>query len=277
MLLRLPFARWGGKSPDQRSGPIAAGRPGPGGGKTNRQTMFQAAKPKSTFSLALNTIEVTYHATARKVREKHGNAVLSILISLVQSVLFVAAFYGIFAIMGVRSVGIRGDFLLYLMTGVFAFLTHIQTIRQIMGTESSTSGMMQHAPMNTLISLLSGAFSILYIKLLSLFFILMLLHTVFNPISIHYWPGALAMFFLAWGTGCVLGLVFYAAKPWIPDLIGIISMVYIRLNMIASGKMFVANTMPTAILEWFDWNPLFHIIDQARGFVFVNYFPNYSN
>lgn len=239
--------------------------------------MFQVSKPKSTVSLALSTVEVTYHATARKVREKHGNAVLSILISVVQSALFVAAFYAIFFVMGARAAGIRGDFLLYLMTGVFAFLTHIQTIRQVMGSEGSAAGMMQHAPMNTLISLLSSALSILYIKTLSLIFLLTLLHTVFNPLTFYFWPGALAMFFLAWASGAVLGVVFYAAKPWIPDLVNILSMVYIRLNMIASGKMFVANAMPTMILEWFDWNPLFHIIDQARGFTFVNYFPNYTN
>ena len=47
--------------------------------------------------------------------------------------------------------------------------------------------------------------------------------------------------------------------------------------MIASGKMFVANTMPTFLLSMFDWNPLFHIIDQTRGFVFINYVPRNSN
>jgi ABC-type polysaccharide/polyol phosphate export permease len=27
----------------------------------------------------------------------------------------------------------------------------------------------------------------------------------------------------------------------------------------------------------FIWNPLFHIIDQARGFVFINYNPHYTS
>lgn len=47
--------------------------------------------------------------------------------------------------------------------------------------------------------------------------------------------------------------------------------------MIASGKMFVANTLPPSILVTFDWNPLFHTIDQARGYTFINYFPNNSS
>lgn len=41
--------------------------------------------------------------------------------------------------------------------------------------------------------------------------------------------------------------------------------------MIASGKMFVANTLPNFMLAMFDWNPLLYTIDQARGFAFINY------
>ena len=43
--------------------------------------------------------------------------------------------------------------------------------------------------------------------------------------------------------------------------------------MFASGKMFVANTLPASMVAMFDWNPLFHIIDQGRGFLFINYTP----
>ena len=54
-------------------------------------------------------------------------------------------------------------------------------------------------------------------------------------------------------------------------------MIYMRANMIASGKMFVANNMPTYMLDMFNWNPLFHTIDQGRGFIFLNYNPHYSS
>ena len=239
--------------------------------------MFEASKPKSTFSLVASMITLTYHATARKVRQAHGNALVSILLSMAQGLLFVAAFYAIFAITGQRAAAIRGDFLLYLVTGIFAYLTHITVIRNMMSADQASSPMMQHAPMNTMVSLLSAAFSALYIKLLSLGAILLVLHTMFQPLEFYYWPGAFLMFILAWASGVALGLVFYALSPWMPDLINILQMIYIRANMIASGKMFVANMLPTAIIAFFDWNPLFHIIDQARGFVFVNYFPHYTN
>ena len=31
------------------------------------------------------------------------------------------------------------------------------------------------------------------------------------------------------------------------------------------------------MLDMFTWNPLFHVIDQCRGFVFRNYFPRNTN
>ncbi len=245
------------------------------------RAMFEASKPKSTASLVGNMITLTYHATVRKVRQTHGNALVSILLSITQGItqgiLFIAAFYAIFAITGQRAAAIRGDFMLYLVTGVFSYLTHITAVRNIMQSEKATSPMMQHAPMNTLIALLSAAFAALYINLLSLGAILLILHTLFTPLELHYWPGALLMFILAWGSGVAIGMVFYALNPWMPDVISMIQMIYIRANMIASGKMFVANMLPTSLIAFFDWNPLFHIIDQMRGFSFVNYFPHYTN
>jgi len=41
--------------------------------------------------------------------------------------------------------------------------------------------------------------------------------------------------------------------------------------------MFVANAMPGHILVYLTWNPLFHTIDQARDFAFINYNPHFSS
>jgi ABC-type polysaccharide/polyol phosphate export permease len=239
--------------------------------------MFQAARPTSTGALLFGLAEVTYHATVRKVRKTHGNAVLAIGMSLMQSVLFVAAFYLMFNVLGTRSAAIRGDFMLYLLSGIFLYLVHIQALQGVMGSETSTSVMMQHAPMNTLVAILSSALSVLYVKTISILVILFVLHTLIEPVEFHDWSGAMMMYLLAWGSGCALGLILMAAKPWAPDVVKIIQMIYVRANMIASGKMFVANMMPGFMINMFDWNPLFHIIDQARGFTFVNYFPHHTN
>ena len=98
-----------------------------------------------------------------------------------------------------------------------------------------------------------------------------------SPFEIKEPINCLGMVVLAWMSGIAVGLVFMAAKPWAPGPIGLLSMVYQRANMVASGKMFVANSLPPFMLSMFDWNPLFHIIDQTRGFAFVNYTPHNSS
>jgi ABC-type polysaccharide/polyol phosphate export permease len=107
--------------------------------------------------------------------------------------------------------------------------------------------------------------------------VLYVYHAAFQPITIHDPLGMMGMLLLAWGSGVGIGMMMQAAKPWQPDAVGIITQLYQRANMIASGKMFVANTMPTSKISLFDWNPLFHIIDQGRGYIFLNYHPHYSN
>jgi ABC-type polysaccharide/polyol phosphate export permease len=239
--------------------------------------MFETRRPTSNWVLLFNLMEVTYHTAVRKVRRGHRNAIVAIGMSVLQSLLFVAAFYLMFSILGARQIAIRGDFILYLLSGIFLYLVHIQALQRVMGSESSTSPLMQHALMNTLVAILSSAIAILYVKTISLLVILFLMHTIIQPVVIHDWHGALLLYLLAWGSGAGIGLMLMAMRPWAPDIISIVQMVYVRANMIASGKMFVANMLPGFMIALFDWNPLFHIIDQMRGAVFVNYVPHFTN
>jgi ABC-type polysaccharide/polyol phosphate export permease len=213
--------------------------------------------------------ELIYHSTVRSVRKQHGNAFMAIAMNMLQAVVFVLAFYAMFSILGMRGAALRGDFLLYIMSGIFLYLTHAKALGAVAGSEGPASPMMQHAPMTTIVAILSAALGALYIQVLSLFVILFIYHVAFVPISIEQPIEAFGMLLLAWFTGCALGMVLLA--------VSIFSTVYQRANMIASGKMFVANMLPSSMLAMFDWNPLFHTIDQARGYAFLNYYPRYSS
>ncbi|WP_435230540.1 ABC transporter permease [Pseudopelagicola sp. nBUS_20] len=239
--------------------------------------MFQQSVPKTTLESAISTSELIYHSVVRNVRKTHGNAVLSILINMVQAVTFVIAFYVMFTVLGLRSAGLRGDFLVYIMSGIFLFMTHTKTMSAVVKSEGPSSPMMKHAPMNTIISIIASALSALYIQVLTLVAVLFLYHATISKISIDDPIGAFNMLMLAWFSGIAVGVVFLALKPWFPTFTSIGSTVYQRANMIASGKMFVANTLPSFMLAMFDWNPLFHCIDQTRGFAFINYFPRNSS
>lgn len=239
--------------------------------------MFETRRKKTKTSSASGLLELIYHATVREIRKDHGHAVVGLLLNIVQTLIFIGAFYALFAIMRVRPTGIRGDFLLFIMSGVFLFMVHIKTIGSVFGAEGPASAMMKHAPMNTIIAISSKALSSLYLQILSMLVLLFFYHSLLNPISIHDPVGAMGMLLLAWSTGVGVGMVLLAAKPWNPSAVGIVSTVIQRANMVASGKMVVANMLGFGGLYIFGWNPLYHAIDQARGFVFANYFPRFTS
>ncbi len=239
---------------------------------------FQPTRqPRTAFGVVLNIAELIYHSIVRSVRKTHNNAFMAIGMNIMQAIIFVMAFYIMFSILGLRGTAIRGDFLIYIMSGIFLYMTHTKSMGAVLGSEGPASPMMQHAPMNTVIAITSAALGALYIQVLSLLLILFVYHVAFTPFEIEQPFQAFGMLLLAWFTGAALGLVLLALKPWLPGFVSLFSTIYQRANMIASGKMFVANTLPGFMLAMFDWNPLFHTIDQSRGFVFINYNPRYSS
>jgi ABC-type polysaccharide/polyol phosphate export permease len=239
--------------------------------------MFQSRSTSKSFLASAFTIfELTYHGVVRSVRKSHGNALMSILTNMLQEAIFVLAFFAMFEILGLRRTAVRGDFLLYIMSGIFLYMTHTKTMGAVAGAEGPASPMMQHAPMNTIIAILSAAFGALYVQTLSLIAILFIYYTIV-PFEIENAAAAYGMILISWLYGIALGMVFLAIKPWNPGVVSIMSTVYQRANMIASGKMFLANSLPGYMRDMFDWNPLFHLIDQCRGFTFLNYDPHYSS
>lgn len=229
-------------------------------------------KTGSAFGLA----ERIFHSTVREIRQSHGHAVIGLLLNILQSIVFVVAFFALFAIMRTRPVGIRGDFMMFIMSGVFLFMVHVKAIGAVAGADGPTSGIMKHAPMNTVVTISAAALGSLYIQILSMIVLLFLYDVLWAPIEIADPVGAMGMILLAWSSGVGIGMVLLAARPWSPTIIGLVSKVIMRINMVASGKMVVANTLGYTGLYIFGWNPLFHSIDQTRGYVFENYSPHFT-
>ena len=238
--------------------------------------MFRTEVRKTPANSALAMLELIFHASVRHVRKSHGNAVIGLLMNIFQTVLLTAVFFFMFDVLGMRGNAIRGDFLLYVMSGIFMFMTHAKAIAAVTSADGPTSAMMKHSPMNPIISIAAAALGTLYTQTLSATLVLYFYHAIWHPITIFDPVGTFGMFLLSWISGVAVGMIFKAATPWQPDVVGIVSQIYQRANMIASGKMFVANAAPH-ILHFFDWNPLFHTIDQGRGYIFLNYNPHYSN
>lgn len=239
--------------------------------------MFQTRQSTSRIATAFRLLELIYHSIVREIRKDHRYAVIGLLMNMMQTIVFVVAFFFMFSILGLRGTAIRGDFLLFIMSGIFLFLTHTKSMSAVLKAEGPASAMMKHTPMNPVISITASAIAALYIQVLSMIFVIYLYHAIMGPITIFKPFAAFAMVLLAWFTGVAVGIVFLAIRPWSPGIVAIASTIYARMNMIASGKMFVANALPGYMLALFDWNPLFHCIDQSRGFTFVNYSPHYTS
>lgn len=236
--------------------------------------MFKQRQNRNMFQAAFTTLALIYHQTVYNLRTEHRNAVVGLLLTMVQSALFVVVFLAMYALIGLKSSPIRGDFLLYIMSGIFVFMLHVQTVGAIAASHSISSGIIKHEPLNAAVLISGAALAVLYRQTIGCIVILSLYHLAFQEISIYDPLGAGALFLLSWFSGCCVGLVFLGIRPWSPQACKVLTTLYQRVNMFASGKFFVANTLPGFILPWFAWNPLFHLIDQERGFLFINYSPH---
>jgi ABC-type polysaccharide/polyol phosphate export permease len=239
--------------------------------------MFQATRKPNTQRTVVGMAELIYHTTVHNIRKSHRNALAGLAMNLVQTLIMIAAFYFMFTLLGVRRQAIRGDFMLYLMSGIFMFMAHTKAMAEVVRADGPTSTMMNHAPLNTIVTIGAAALGSLYLQLLSIAVILFMYDVLWHPLIIDDPAGAMGMLLLSWFTGVGVGIIFLSAKPWFPEGVVIASAIYARVNMIASGKMFVANTLPTYLLHIFNWNPLFHTIDQGRGYIFINYYPHFSS
>ena len=241
------------------------------------QNMFANEQKQSLGRSAYKIADLIFHNTVRSVRRGHRDALFAILSSIMQNLIMIVAFFLFMDLIGLRRTAVRGDYLLYIMSGIFVFMLHIKSVSAVAGAEGPTSAMMQHLPMSTTISIWSAAFSALYTQLVSMAAILLGYHLLMNPVEIHQPMGALGTLLLAWFCGCAIGSVLLALKPWVPQPVSIVQQIYTRVNMFASGKMFLANQLPAKMVALFSWNPLFHIIDQGRGYIFINYNPMKTN
>nr|WP_252733363.1 ABC transporter [Paracoccus marinaquae] len=219
-------------------------------------------------------MSLIYHQTVYDLRTAHRNAVVGLLLTILQSGIFIGAFLLMFVIIGIRQSPIRADFIMFIMSGIFLYMTHVQTVGAVSNSHSVSGGLIKHEPLNPAVLIAAAALAVLYRQTISFLTILWLYHVLVNPVAIADPVGCLAMYLLAWFSGVCVGLIFLGIRPWSPQTSKILTTIYQRVNMFASGKMFVANVLPNFMLPWFIWNPLFHVIDQERGYMFINYTPH---
>ena len=119
--------------------------------------MFRIVRPKTNTRTTLDMLELIFHSAVRAVRKGHRNALGGLLMNILQTVILISVFWFMGAFLGMMRSTIHGaNFVLYIMTGIFLFMTHTKAIGSVAKAEGPTSAMMLHAPMNTIVSVHGG-------------------------------------------------------------------------------------------------------------------------
>ena len=67
----------------------------------------------------------------RDVRKTHRNALVGLFMNMMQTIVFVLTFYAMFELLRMSGNTIRGDFLLYIMSGIFLFMCHTKAMSAV--------------------------------------------------------------------------------------------------------------------------------------------------
>lgn len=232
--------------------------------------MSSSIQRKSLFFGALEFLELIFHSVVREVRTQSGNATFGIMKEISNTGLYLLLFYVISVFMG-RGGAIRGSLVMFLLTGVVLFVVHVRAIASVRGASTASSAIMMHAPMTVILSIISKAFGGLYLQTVAVVIIVTFLWVFGADLSVYHPAGLVLPTFFAWASGISMGMIFMVLAPMFPFIIKTVSPLYQRAQMFTSGKFIPAAYMPSLMVPYFYWNPLFHCIDQARVATFVNY------
>ena len=239
---------------------------------------MQHSRPKkSPVYATFRFFELLYHGIVREARKQHRTPIAGLATDILQSAIYVIFFLMFMNLMGMRQPTIRGSEVLYIMTGVFLFLVHIRAISAVMGTKGPLNPMNLHSSMNSILNVLSASIATVYIQIIAFIILMFASNVLFERIEIYNMRGFAFAFFVAWLAGVAIGNLMLSLSVFFPKLMKIASQTFQRVNMVFSGKFFLANTVPGNLFWMFSWNPLFHVIDYCRDAAFINYTATRTN
>ena len=211
---------------------------------------------------------LVYSLVVRDLRSEHKNAALGILLSIAQPLLMGLAFYGFMHLIGSRGSQVRGDSLTYVMIGFILFFMHIRTVSAV--TMALRLDMLNHQRLSPFLMICVKAIGAFYKNLLALVIMMILNYLLRDVWEMHDPLLFISALFWCWVGGVAMGMVFLALTRYL-SWGGILHTTYVRIMFFTSGKFFVANKLSGDLRPIFDWNPLFHLLDQGRSATFLNY------
>lgn len=217
---------------------------------------------------------LVYSLVVRDLRTEHKNAALGILFSVAQPVFMGLFFYGFMYLIGSRGGQIRGDGLTYVVIGFVMFFTHIRTVSAV--SMALRADMMNHQRLSPFLLICVKAISSFYKNVFALLIMLVLNYLLRDVYEMDDPLLFISAVFWCWMGGVAAGTIFLALGRYF-SWGNLVNTTYIRIMFFTSGKFFVANKLSGDLRPFFDWNPLFHLMDQGRDAIFINYTARTTN
>ncbi len=225
------------------------------------------------FYKFLNFLSKIFNYAVAMVRRESGSVSMGFAYALMNYMFsFVMIMMMMVLIRGTIGAKIRGEFGLYILTGVGCYMLHNKIVQELSNPEADRNLM-------PLLAVSPGI--MIFGKLLHTIYMQIMIVLLFSAGIWVYYGGfkidqpymVLWIFWLCAAWSAAMSMCLYSIVPVWPNVFKKLVMVYRRLGVITSGKMVPGNVLSGAFHGMFAWNPLYHCIDQIRGAVFVNYTP----
>lgn len=232
-----------------------------------RTTETSPREVRQSFLVETQAFFSLLHAmTVRDLRIQHKSAALGILLAIATPLATCLLFYAMMELLGQRTAPVRGDDLTFLLSGFLLFFLHINVTNSVAG--AIMPSMLPHQRASTFLFICVKACSSGYNGILAIVVILALNYLLRGVWEMQDPLTAILVVIIVWLYATGLGMVFLALQRYF-TWAKVVKLTYTRIMFFTSGKFFLGNNAP--FREFYDWNPLFHLIDQTRDAVFVNY------
>ncbi|MBY8974758.1 ABC transporter permease [Rhodobacteraceae bacterium NNCM2] len=212
---------------------------------------------------------LVFSLTVRELRTANRSAAIGVLMPALTLLLTVSIFYYFMIFIGGRPAPIRTDPLTFIFAGFLIFFMHVNTLTAVSGAMSS-EGLLRHKRATPFLLMCVKAFAAGYKMNLVLLLMLALNFLIRDQWEMQNGLVFLTSLFLAWIGAVAVGGILIAANRYL-TWGSLLQTAYIRVCFLTSGKFMIASQLPDFMRDVMGWNPLFHVLDQFRGAMFLNY------
>ena len=237
-------------------------------------TEASIAPPKLTledvkFGLTVQS-RVIYALMLRETKTRYGEHKLGFLWAIIEPLIMVAVFVGIFSSIRTDSPG-GMSLVPFMLSGIVPFTLFRDTMQQMQGAISLNKMLFAFPQVTTFDVILARG--LLEVLLLGGVFIMLLtgVHIAGWEIRIERPLGVLAACLLMGMMGMGIGFVFASIVPIMPSMRQISSAVLGRPLFLGSGIFFIAESVPAPVRDFLLLNPLMHMLELLRAAFFYEF------